>query len=45
MNGTSLNTPVTRVQDGFKQSAETVIIVGRKTGMILTADLLVGSVM
>ena len=35
LNGTSLNTPVTRVQDGFKQSAETVIIDGRKTGMTL----------
>ena len=35
LNGTSLNTPVTRVQDGFNQGAETVIIDGRKTGMTL----------
>lgn len=30
--GTSLNTPVTRIQDGFKQGAEAVIIDGRNTG-------------
>ncbi len=36
LTGTSLNTPVTRIQDGFKQGAETVIIDGRNTG--LTVD-------
>lgn len=35
LNGTSLNTPVTRIQDGFKQGAEVVIIDGRNTGLIL----------
>ena len=30
----SINTPVTRIQDGFGQGAETVIIDARKTGMI-----------
>lgn len=33
LTGTSLNTPVTRIQDGFKQGAETVIIDGRNTGI------------
>ena len=36
LNGTSLNTPVTRIQEGFKQGAQTVIIDGRSSG--LTAD-------
>ena len=36
LTGTSLNTPVTRIQDGFKQGAEVVIIDGRNTG--LTVD-------
>jgi hypothetical protein len=36
LNGTSLNTPVTRIQDGFKQGALTVVLDGRKTG--LTAE-------
>jgi len=36
LNGTSLNTPVTRIQDGFKQGASTVIIDGRASG--LTAE-------
>lgn len=31
LNGNSLNTPVTRIQDGFKQGAETVLIDARKT--------------
>lgn len=35
LNGSSLNTPVTRIQDGFKQGAETVIIDARKTEMTL----------
>lgn len=35
LTGTSLNTPVTRIQDGFKQGAETVIIDGRNTGLTL----------
>ena len=35
LNGTSLNTPVTRIQDGFEQGAQTVIIDGRKTGLTL----------
>ena len=35
LNGTSLNTPVTRIQDGFKQGAEVVIIDGRNTGLTL----------
>ena len=33
LNGTSLNTPVTRIQDGFKQGARTVIIDGRSSGL------------
>ena len=33
LNGTSLNTPLTRIQNGFKQGAETVIVDARKTGM------------
>ena len=35
LNGTSLNTPVTRVKDGFRQGAEVVIIDGRNTGLAL----------
>lgn len=35
LTGTSLNTPVTRIQNGFKQGAETVIIDGRNTGLTL----------
>lgn len=35
LTGTSLNTPVTRIQDGFKKGTETVIIDGRNTGLIL----------
>jgi hypothetical protein len=31
LNGTSLNTPVKRITEGFKQGASTVIIDGRKT--------------
>jgi hypothetical protein len=34
--GTSLNTPVTRIQDGFKQGASAVILDGRSSG--LTAE-------
>lgn len=37
LTGTSLNTPVTRIQDGFKQGAEVVIIDGRNTGLTLDA--------
>ena len=33
LNGNSLNTPVTRIQDGFKQGADTVIIDARKTNI------------
>lgn len=33
--GSSLNTPVTRIQEGFAQGAENVIIDARKTGMTL----------
>ena len=33
LNGNSLNTPVTRIQDGFKQGADTVIIDARKTSI------------
>jgi len=33
LSGTSLNTPVTRITDGFKQGANTVIIDARATGM------------
>ena len=36
LEGTSLNTPVTRIQKGFSQGAQTVIIDGRATG--LTAE-------
>ena len=36
LTGTSLNTPVTRIQNGFKQGADTVIIDGRGVG--LTAE-------
>lgn len=36
LGGTSLNTPVTRIQEGFGQGAQTVIIDGRASG--LTAD-------
>lgn len=35
LNGNSLNTPLTRIQEGFGQGAETVIIDARKTGMTL----------
>ena len=35
LTGTSLNTPVTRIQDGFKQGAEVVIIDGRNTGLTI----------
>ena len=35
LNGSSLNTAVTRIQDGFAQGAQTVIIDARKTGMTL----------
>ena len=35
LTGESLNTPVTRIQDGFNQGAEVVIIDGRKTGLTL----------
>ena len=35
LTGTSLSTPVTRIQDGFKQGAEAVIIDGRNTGLKL----------
>ena len=31
--GTSLNTPVTRITDGFKQGAEVVIIDARNVGI------------
>ncbi|MEW4415264.1 hypothetical protein [Clostridium sp. AN503] len=33
LNGTSLNIPVTRIQDGFKQGAERVIVDARKIGI------------
>lgn len=33
LNGNSLNTPVTRIQDSFKQGAQRVIIDARKTGI------------
>ena len=33
LNGNSLNTPVTRIQDGFKQGAETVLIDARGTNI------------
>jgi len=33
INGTSLNTPVTRIQEGFKQNAETVILDARATSL------------
>ena len=35
MTGTSLNIPVTRIQDGFRQGATMVIIDGRNTGLTL----------
>ncbi len=35
LTGTSLNTPVTRIQAGFRQGATMVIIDGRNTGLIL----------
>lgn len=35
LNGTSLNTPLTRIEKGFKQGAEVVIIDGRKTDLTL----------
>lgn len=36
LTGTSMNTPVTRIQEAFKQGAEAVIIDG--TGVGLTAE-------
>jgi hypothetical protein len=33
LTGTSLNTPVTRIQDAFKQGAESVIIDARGVGL------------
>ncbi|GLC30970.1 hypothetical protein [Clostridium omnivorum] len=33
LTGTSLNTPVTRIQEAFKQGAEAVIIDGRGVGI------------
>ena len=33
LNGTSLNTPVTRIQNGFEQNAQTVILDGRNSGL------------
>jgi hypothetical protein len=33
ITGTSLNTPVTRIQDGFKQGAQSVIIDARNSGL------------
>ena len=33
LTGTSLNTPVTRIQDGFKQGAQSVIIDARNVGL------------
>ena len=33
LTGTSLNTPVTKIQKAFKQGAEVVIIDGRNTGL------------
>lgn len=35
LHGSSLNTPVTRIQEGFKQGAEKVIIDARKTELTL----------
>ena len=35
LNGTSLNTPVKRIQEGFEQGALTVIVDGRKTGITM----------
>jgi len=35
LNGTSLNTPVTKIQKAFGQGAETVIIDARKTGLTM----------
>lgn len=35
LTGKSLYTPVTRIQDGFKQGAEAVIIDGRNTDLTL----------
>ena len=35
LNGTSLNTPVKRIYEGFRQGASTVIIDARKTGLTL----------
>lgn len=35
LEGTSLNTPVTRIEKGFKQGAEVVIIDGRQTELTL----------
>ncbi len=32
-NGTSLNTPVSKIQNAFKQGAESVIIDGRNVGL------------
>ena len=33
LNGTSLNTPVTRITEGFAQGADTVILDARATGL------------
>lgn len=35
LNGASLNTPVKRITEGFKQGASTIIIDGRKTGITM----------
>ena len=35
LNGTSLNTPVKRITEGFEQGASTVIVDGRKTGITM----------
>ena len=42
LNGSSLNTPVTRIQDGFKQGAETVLIDARGTSITKAqADIII----
>ena len=35
LNGTSINTPISKIQKGFKQGAEVVIIDGRYTEISL----------
>ena len=35
LNGTSLNTPIKRITEGFEQGASTVIIDGRKTNLTM----------